>query len=379
MKHIHAKHCDCTIAEHKDRLHDDPCSVWIKGIAHKGNWGSQIIIQTQAVIEFLSKVSGLLNEIQWLVASTARGVRYQNSRPQLPSSLVHAFEALLSYYIFTSRQLSLMNRSLCQEPAKRSRGSTNSLRAQLRRASRRCREVGLNVVELLANAKKDILLRGTKDRENDSLGLHVVSIHFLIAALVTGVQNRKPNLPEQGAVQTTIRSIIDVIDMYKEYSTQLRWEANRRPQKRVVVAIHEIEEELRALSQFVNSQERMLSWYMDSIESRTGILKSRGLYSFERDYIEKQCEQLQRRQREIDQLQENAAALKLHVGWMIDILEEDHGKAIRVFTMVTLFFLPLCVCSIFSIFPSLYQSQKGKSRPDNRNKQTGLSSRALWA
>lgn len=370
MKHIHARHCDCTIAEHKDRLHDDPCSVWIKETAQRGNQESQIIIQTQDVIEFLSKISGLLNEIQWLVASTVRNVRYQTSRPQLPSSLVHAFDALLSYYIFTSRQLSLINRSIGREPTKRSRRDTNSLGAQSRRASRRCRKVGLNVVELLANAKKDILLMGTKDQENDSLGLHVVGIHFLMAALVTVVQNRKPNLPEQGAVQTTIRSSTDVIDMYKEYSIQLRWEANRRPQKRVVVAIHEIEEELRALSQLVNSQERMLSWYMDNIKSRTGILKSGDYYSrmrklkffqkFQKGYIEKQCERLQRRQREIDQLQENAAALKLHVGWMIDILEEDHGKAIRVFTMVTLFFLPLCVYPIFFMFPSLYQTLERK-------------------
>lgn len=386
MKHIHARHCVCTNAEYKDRLHDDPCSVWIKETAHSANQESQIIIQTQDVIEFLSKISGLLNEIQWLVASTARNVRYQTSRPQLPSSLVHAFDALLSYYIFISRKLSLINRSIGREPTKRSRGDTNSLGAQSRRASRRCRKVGLNVVELLANAKKDILLMGTKYQENDSLGIHVVGTHFLMAALVTVVQNRKPNLPEQDAVQTTIRSSTDVIDMYKEYSSKLRWEANRRPQKRVVVAIYEIEEELRALSQLVNSQEGMLSWYMDNIKSRTGILQGGGGYYrmrrlnfFQKDYIAKQCERLKRRQREIDQLQKNAAALKLHVGWMIDILEEDHGKAIRVFTVVTLFFLPLCVYPIFFIFPSLYQTWKGKSRPDNLNKQIGLSSRALWA
>lgn len=344
MKHIHARHCDCTIVEYKDRLHDDPCSVWIKETAHRGNQESRIILQTQVMIDLLSKVSGLLNEIQWLVASTARGVRYQTSRPQLPSSLVHAFEALLSYYIFTARQLSLTNQSVGQGPTKRSREKTNSLRVQLRRANERCRKVGLNIVELLANAKKSILLRGTQDPEDDSLGLHVVGTHFIMAALVTVVQNRKPNLPVQGAVQTTTRRDTDVVDMYKKYSSQLRLEANRRPQKRVVVAIHELEEELRALSEVMDSQESMLSWYMDNTGSR-GVVSSyetrHESHTFENDYIRKQCERLQRRQREIERLQENAAALKLHVGWMIDILEEDHGKAIRVFTVVTLFFLPL--------------------------------------
>lgn len=347
MKHIHARHCDCTIAEYKDRLHDDPCSVWIKETAHSANQESKVILKTQDVIDFLSKVSGLLNEIQWLVASTARGVRHQTSRPQLPSSLVHAFDALLSYYIFTARHLSLMNRSHGQGPTKKSRGKGDSHRVQLRLANRRCRKVSLNIVELLAKAKKSILLRGTKDQDNDSLGLHVVGIHFLMEAIFTVVQNRGLNLPEQGGVQTTSRRSTNAIDMYKKYSSQLRLEANRRPQKRVVVAIHELEEELRALSEVVNSQESMLAWYMDHIGRREGVSRDpwderiRVSYSFEKDYIEKQCERLRRRQREIGRLQDNAAALKVQVGWMIDILEEDHGKAIRVFTVVTLFFLPL--------------------------------------
>lgn len=340
VKHVHDRHFDCTTTELKDRLHDDPCIVWIKGVDPKRDKESKILLRVQKLIEYLSNVSGLLNEIQWLVASSGQDVRSHTSRPRLPSSLVYAFEALLSYYILTSRQLSLVNRSL--RPRKTSRRRMELLAVRLRRVKQRCQKVGLNVTDLLAKAKTDILLRGTKDQEEDSLEVQVVGAEFLVAALVTVVQNRSTNIPDEGAVQSTTTRSTDVVDMYKKYSSQIRFEANRRPQRRVMVAIHQLEEELRALYQVLGTQGDLLSWCIDPSQSQ-----------FENDYIQKQCDRLFLRIREIERLQKNAEALKLDVGWMIDILEEDHGKAIRVFTIVTLFFLPLCVYPISFTFPGV--------------------------
>lgn len=68
-----------------------------------------MIKQSEDSIKYLSKVSGMLIGIQWLVASTAKDVRIQTPRPRLPNSLVHAFDKLLIYYILTSKQLSLLS------------------------------------------------------------------------------------------------------------------------------------------------------------------------------------------------------------------------------------------------------------------------------
>lgn len=342
VKHIHDVHFDCTAAQYQDRLHDDPCSVWIKEATVALDQNAAIIQEAQDLIEFLSSVSGMLNEIQWLVASTAKGVQDQTSRPQLPSSLVHAFDALLSYYIFTARHFSLINRSL--GPTDKSRARTGELRVRLQRIKRRCREVSLDVTDLLANAKKDILLEGTQDQGEDALGIQAVGAEFLMAALVTTVQNRSINLPDKRGLQTTAQKSADIIEMYKNYNSQIHFEANRRPQRRVFIAIHELEEELRALARVLESQRRLLAWYTGKIEPRHSDLSYkmyREPYRFERKYIEKQLRRLSQRQREVARLQEKAAALKRHVGQMIAVLEEDHGKAIRVFTIVTLFFLPL--------------------------------------
>lgn len=342
VKHIHDVHFDCTAAEYNDRLHDDPCSVWIKEACAAPDPNGAIVQEAQDLIEFLSSVSGMLNEIQWLVASTAKGVQNQTARPQLPSSLVHAFDALLSYYIFTAKQFSLINRS--PRPTDNSRIRTDLLGVRLQRVKRRCMKVSLDVTDLLANAKKDILLEGTQDQEEDALGLQAVGAEFLMAALVTTVQNRNINLPDAGGLQATAQKSADFIDMYKKYNSQIHFEANRRPQKRVFIAIHELEEELRALGRVLQSQRRLLSWYTGKIGPQYIDLSYdayREPFRFEKRYIERQRQRLWLRQREVARLQEKAAALKRHVGQMIEILEEDHGKAIRVFTIVTLFFLPL--------------------------------------
>lgn len=47
--------------------------------------------------------------------------------------------------------------------------------------------------------------------------------------------------------------------------------------------------------------------------------------------------------REVQKLQRSADALRERVRQLIEIMDEDHGKAIRVFTMVTVLFLPMYV------------------------------------
>lgn len=188
------------------------------------------------------------------------------------------------------------------------------------------------------------MLEGTKDQAEDALGIRAVGAEFLVAAIVTTIQNRSINLPEEGALHTTAQSNLEVIDMYKKYNRHIHFEANRRPQRRVFIAIHELQEELDTLDMVIRGQEDMFRWYKRKINPEYSDLSHElrlRAYFFEGTYIDEQCDKLAERQAEIDRLQDKAAALNSHVGRMIEILEEDHGKAIRVFTVVTLFFLPM--------------------------------------
>lgn len=339
--HIHHVHFNCPVKEYEARVQDDPCCVWVKKTNTEFVQDGAMLQPVQDLIEHLYHVSIMLNEIQWMVVSTAKGGQEKTSRPPLPSSLVHAFEKLLHYFVLTARQLSLMNRSL--KPT-----NDSQERLQLQRVENRREKVGHKVIALLADVKEDLLIQGTKDSGETALGIQAVGAQFLAAALLTMVQNRTIKLPPESGVQTTAQGKAEVLEVYKRYDSQIHFEGNRRPQRRVFLAIHELEEELRAIMRILASQRNLLEKYPRQIkppDSDTGISYEmrRQQYPFEEKYIEKQVARLTLRQREINKLQSNAEELKSHVREMIEILDEDHGKAIRVFTIVTLFFLPLCV------------------------------------
>lgn len=334
-EHLHDVHFHCEAAKHKDRLHDDPCMVWIKEATAKDepDQGRAVLREARDFVEHLSSVSEMISEIQWLVATSVNGVRTQTTRPRLPSSLVHAFETLLSYYVCTAKQLSLLNRS--RNP---------KLAVRLHDARRSLRKIRSEVMDLLDKAKKDVLLEGTTDIFEDTLGLQAVGAEFLFAAVIALIQNRNITIPGESSVQTNTQSNMEVVDMYSRYNNQIHFEANRRPQKRVFTVIHELQEELQALGKIFGRQQTLLRWYMDTVKPQTSDLayKARKTpFLFEKKYMEDQCDILEEREKQIDMIQSSATALKLHVSQMIEILEEDHGKAIRVFTVVTLFFLPL--------------------------------------
>jgi Mg2+ and Co2+ transporter CorA len=63
----------------------------------------------------------------------------------------------------------------------------------------------------------------------------------------------------------------------------------------------------------------------------------------ERHYLLGRRDTAQAKLDEVQTLQSSASALRERVRQLIEITDEDHGKAIRVFTIVTVVFLPMYV------------------------------------
>jgi hypothetical protein len=61
------------------------------------------------------------------------------------------------------------------------------------------------------------------------------------------------------------------------------------------------------------------------------------------DYILRRRDALEAKSDEVDRLRRSATALRERVKQLIEIMDEDHGKAIRVFTITTVLFLPMYV------------------------------------
>jgi hypothetical protein len=74
-------------------------------------------------------------------------------------------------------------------------------------------------------------------------------------------------------------------------------------------------------------------WLKRFREERTSAVES--------DYLLKVFDALMAKKDEVINLIDSTTALGERVKEMIEIMDEDHGKAIRVFTIVTVLFLPM--------------------------------------
>ncbi|KAL7954776.1 hypothetical protein V8C34DRAFT_293425 [Trichoderma compactum] len=349
LDHLHEKHIDCQHSG-SQRPYDDPCYVWLHRIWHDGypmrSSRDGLLGIVEDFIEELSYISGYVRELHNMTArdpSTSDAV----SMPPLSGNITHAFQQIVKMFVFRSKQLSLVNR-------RRDLVGGSSLEnfPLIQRIDRKIEELlslemGANerIIDLLESAKKDIFLSGLGSH-SEMLEAESVRVQFLALAFMAGIQRPllQPSYMGRSYVKDTL------LQLYKEYTSRLHFQANNRPRKRVFLDIHGLEEELQALDKLVDSQESCLYnvlTVIDPLTSRYTTETRLREFRAEVQHGNVQLHQLIERRREIDNLATRLCILKDQVKQTIEIMEEDHGKAIRVFTVVTLFFLPLSFVSSF--------------------------------
>lgn len=252
-------------------------------------------------------------------------------------------------YVMRAHSLSLQNRyySVIAD------GSTGQNPDLISRKMRELRDMEegarYSAQNMLQDAKKDIVLLGSTSRDVNSLGAESVGAEFLVLNLITNMQNRKI-LGNVLPLPTKNNLDADYIQLYRDYSANLRFRANRRPQRRLFLDINALQEEMAALVVVNAAQKTLLEKYLKltSPQSFRKTTQTRmRLHSTEREFSRKQQRILDTRDTQINDLADSSRYLKEQVKQTIEIVEEDHGKAIRVFTIVTLFFLPLSFVSSF--------------------------------
>ncbi|CAM1505780.1 Fc.00g114170.m01.CDS01 [Cosmosporella sp. VM-42] len=350
LEHLHKAHFDCPCTT--ERPYDDACYVWVCrfSIDEKNKQPRYLGISdsVEDFIETLTPIRNFVDELHLLVASVwDNGVHDRKvSQPLLPRNLVMAFEKIVSLYVMRSRYLSLKNRLYAMALNPGPSGQLSTLRENIETLQKWEESVKDNALELLDSAKKDIILLGTTSRNVNSLGVESVGAEFLALTLIANMQNQciRANL----ALSTTQKT--DYVDLYRAYTSKLRFQANRRPQKRVFLDIHALQEELDALSGVIEAQKSLLDKFLRVLKPGSFRItnESRMRQSLtESLFAQAQQAKLLGREAKIHILKDKSNALKGQVKQTIEILEEDHGKAIRVFTIVTLFFLPLSFMSSF--------------------------------
>ena len=190
-------------------------------------------------------------------------------------------------------------------------------------------------ISLLDEAKTDILMSEFRSPTHtiNSLGVERVSSDFLVATLIVNVQKRK-FIPGSGGRKDDDKRR-GIVALFREYLNHLKVEGMRRPKRRVFVDITELQEEMFAHYDVLWAQ-RVTLYDTLGVFYPTGTKKHTEL-----KYVADQLGKLTQTSDEIAALRKSASTLKDEVKQTIEVLEEGHGRAIRVFTIVTLFFLPL--------------------------------------
>ncbi|CCF45831.1 hypothetical protein CH063_03710 [Colletotrichum higginsianum] len=352
LDHWHDSHAQtpCSWPTRPDRPFDDPCFAWIcrtKGPGTEPEDGRRSPMRNSVVSSaevFYAKVKAIVDqteELHKLVTSAAAPDDPYNPddpRPHLPSSLVNAFEGLISMYVLKAKELSWMNRFTAKIASSYSQNAERRLD--------RLREAGDftsgRVREHLIRAKEDIIMLGTTKGDSERIIIAPIGPEFLAASLISSLQNIVPVLGTEKK--------LDLINHYRSQTARLWFSTNRRPNRKAFVEIHALEEELEALRTVVASQQYLLRSYQKlysplSFRTRTTdrlyYKERKASFRLENRCIRRQQRRLAERDKALSILQLRARTLRDETKQRIEILDEGHGKAIRVFTIVTLFFLPL--------------------------------------
>lgn len=354
LDHIHAVHGSCGV--NSERPHEDPCYVWLHQVTvgprpttSDQDPTNEAMNMVEDFLALLSQVFQVLTDLRNLASRKRKGPSAGEgfSQPLLPPSIIRAFQHLMEMFILRSHALSLKNKMITLSDS--SSPSVN-YSSDARRVSELLRWEKMaydNVRGHINTARQKVILADDSSTKMTTLGIEQVVIQFLMCVFIGNVQNRSPTvkLPPQ-----SMHSHGTCLDLYQAYIARLRFQCYHRPQRRVFLDIYSFEEELMALQSLLSAQRKLLETYnllMSSVA--TGFMPAYPPASWVLGNTEfiRQVSQVEQQGAELKMLQDKCSALKEQVKQAIEVIEENHGKAIRVFTIVTLFFLPLSFVSTF--------------------------------
>ncbi|KAG9256925.1 uncharacterized protein F5Z01DRAFT_697683 [Emericellopsis atlantica] len=135
-----------------------------------------------------------------------------------------------------------------------------------------------------------------------------------------------------------------VVHLYQKAQTSLSLYANMRPTKRLLRSIRFGREELTAIQQLYSCQERAIKDFVLLCADNTYATRSKrraNQYQFAEQMEKAILSHLAEESRRLDELAKTFARLDERTSWNIEIYESDHNKAIFLFGVVALIFVPL--------------------------------------
>ncbi|KXJ90403.1 hypothetical protein Micbo1qcDRAFT_205251 [Microdochium bolleyi] len=354
LQHYHSEHRNCPMAGFITTTEEgrDPCFSWIHPLKPRklysdisgSSEGTDFRLLTDKFRSLLSRIRG----IQLLVAQPiGHGLDSRIGRPRLTLSLVHAFREMLHWLLTIAH--SWTHTFTDEEDADR----------RLEDAATEASKAIKDVVKYFSNATMEVMQSNLGLMEADPIIHESVGARFVALALINKLQN---------STLAHARQYKDMhpLTLYHRHFRQFRYEGRRRPRKSFFTSIHQYEEELQALLDVVQDQHYTLRWFgkvvlegdrippkpYEKYGNEEVLVTSYDTPSdsprcTEARQIHQQQLLLKERHTQANKLLDQSEHLREEVLHLIDLLEEGHGRAIRVFTIVTLVFLPLSFATSF--------------------------------
>ncbi|KAF5691880.1 Mg2+ transporter [Fusarium denticulatum] len=200
----------------------------------------------------------------------------------------------------------------------------------------------------LEDARRDVMMASETQIDTDRLTISPIGLEFLLITLLRNLHDH-PIYPETNQK-------LDVVRHCRDKSTTLRFAAVRDPRRCRFLEISALEEEMEALRIIFEVQTRTVKAFAQVLSpdffpkdttDRADLGHRKDMYGLEKRHLDTHIQSLAEDGKTLDILQRILTATRHDMKQMIEVLDEGHGKAIRVFTFVTLFFLPLSFVTSF--------------------------------
>lgn len=279
----------------------------------------------------------------------------QPNQAGLPKSILRAFELIISLFMIKSKVYHAMIRG-DEDPE-----FVHSLTRIPNWKHTRYGVALKGALKALHSARGDLILSLT-ERHTGTVRLGAVGTECLAALCMMNLQRGVLTMPPQKrtgklekyeslhheqtrlAGNPVLKIPDDIIPRYAAHLAELELKTRLKPQRKVFLEIRALENELTAVRGIYSTQLFNAQNLMDVIDPKSFRVTNgfrRARFPLEQDAMLPGMSALYTSSEQITCLILRTQILKIVLKESIEILEEGHGKAIRVFTLVTLFFLPL--------------------------------------
>ncbi|CAN9173540.1 unnamed protein product [Alternaria alternata] len=261
----------------------------------------------------------------------AEGKQTDRRRYQLPDGLLDCFEETVLFLMqATTSVVAIRNEASIWKhtPGK----AIDDLETPaVQSALEELGKLGESAQASMTRAEKAVVLAGG---EGSTVSIGNAGPEFLVSIVLQNIARRH--------LLTDVK--MDVNQLYQEYTSKLEYQIYQFPRKRLLRTIHKLQEELTVV-QLVNSwQTKAFDNFLQILDPRTFKLPTSdriSLFLPESECISESLKSLQSKAVELEALKKRTQYLREQLKQSVEILEEDHGKAILMFTIITTIFLPL--------------------------------------